>query len=41
MVDVKASVGMGVLLSSENITLIVLRFCHPLSIHTVKGLRQL
>lgn len=28
------------LLSSENVTLIVLRFCHPLSICTLKGLRH-
>ena len=30
----------GVLLSSEYVTIIVLRFCHPLSICTLKGLRH-
>ena len=30
----------GVFLSSENVTLIVQRICHPLSICTLKGLRQ-
>jgi len=30
----------SMLLSSENVTLIVQRICHPLSILTLKGLRQ-
>ena len=33
-------VWMQMLLSSENVTLIVKRFCHPRSIWTLNGLRQ-